>query len=145
MGREPGNRFGVDIFAAPAVIGPRFLDQSRVAAWTAPTLRLLRALALCLLLHFGRVPFLHTVKMGHSPANRTGPHLGVPQHFVGADHTLVLVVVDILMNTGRKVFSRGFGQILGNRLLPLPLLRSRPNAIGAIVSVSAGSYNILRK
>jgi hypothetical protein len=142
MGRKTSNGLGVDVFATPTVIGPGFLDQSRVATRTAPTLGLLGALALCLLLHFGRVPFLHTVEVGDGPANRAGPHLGVPQHFVCADDTLVLAVVDILMDSGGKVFCCGFGQILGNRLLPL--LRSRSSATDTMVCVNTDLRGFLR-
>jgi hypothetical protein len=108
VGRKPGNGFGVDILAAPAMMRPGLLDQGRIAARAAPALGLVRALVLLPLLHLVCVPFLHTVKVGYGPANRAGPHLGAPENFVCANDALVLAVVDILMDSRGQVCCRGF-------------------------------------
>jgi hypothetical protein len=101
VGREASNGLGVGFLAAPAVVRLGLLDQARVATGTPPTFGLVRAaLVLFPFLHLILVPFLDTVEVYDSPANGAGPHLGVPEHFVCADDTLVLAVVNVLMNTG---------------------------------------------
>jgi hypothetical protein len=102
VGREANNGLGVGFLAAPAVIRLGLLDQTRVATGAPPTFGLVRAaLVLFPFLHLILVPFLDTMKVNNGPANRARPHLGVPQHFVGANDTLVLAVVNIFMDTRR--------------------------------------------
>jgi hypothetical protein len=99
--REANNGLGVGFLAAPAVIRFGLLDQAGVATRTPPTFGLVRAaLVLFPFLHLVLVPFLDTVEVDNGPANGAGPNLGVPEHFVCADDTLVLAVVNVLMNTG---------------------------------------------
>ncbi len=103
VGREPRDGLRVGIFAAPAVIRPRLLDQGGITTRAPPALGLVRARVLISLLHLIRVPFPDTPNVGYSPADGAGPELGAPQHFVCADDALVLTIIDILMDTRGQV------------------------------------------
>ncbi len=98
MGRESADGFAVDLLTAPAGMGSGVLGHGRVASRTSPGPGLIRVLWLLGILRLVLVPFLDTVEVGDGPAYRAGPDLRGPHHLAGADDTLVLAVVDILLD-----------------------------------------------
>src|SRR3569833_1779287 len=96
---------GVNLFAAPACVGAGILAHSRVASWTPPSSRPIglglrlqdRVPGLIL------VPLLDTMKVSDGPADVTRPDQQKPHHLTRADNTLILAIVDILMDPSWQV------------------------------------------
>jgi len=96
---------GVNLFAAPACVGAGILAHSRVASWTPPRSRPI-GLGLRLLVRVPGlilVPLLDTMKVSDGPADVTRPDLRGPHHLTRADNTLILAIVDILMDPSWQV------------------------------------------
>jgi hypothetical protein len=108
MGRQ---RFAgwtrAEFLATPAVIGGRFLGKIGVASRTSPLEVSSRVLCLllvplCLLV---AVPVLNALLVDGGPAQRAGPDLRGTQNLVCANGAFVVVVANILVNSGAKVIS----------------------------------------
>ena len=55
------------------------------------------------------MPFVGAGEMGDGPAYGAGPDPRRADDLVSAYHTLVVAIVDVLVNAGGQVWSRGFG------------------------------------
>jgi hypothetical protein len=109
MRSQTGDGFRIHLLAAPAEIEPWLVCKRRVASRASPSGGLVGRGVFVLDLGLVGVPFPDTVKMSDSPACRTRPDPGFPNHFVCADYALVVSICDVLLNSSREICCRGFG------------------------------------
>jgi len=109
MGSQTGDGLRVHLLAAPTEIEPRLARERRVASWASPSGGLVGRGILVLDIGLVGVPFPDTVEVSDSPACRTRPDPGFPNHLVCADYALVVSICDVFLNSSREICCRGFG------------------------------------